>query len=146
MSDFQSQFAPEIPVEDFPDNPSDYRMDSNEAAILVRYRGRKANQDQTMGLQTQMVKRVFEITIMTRDLNGPLGAYLLLEGAHDALYGKQYAHSTKAREVSSGFVSRSGSLWRHEIILELDGFIVAAPITQTFTPLKTTQITGATCD
>jgi len=99
---------PDIKVEEFPDDPKNYRLTHPHGAVLVAYGGgRRKNPDVLAG--TSQERRIeYQLTIKTRSLRSHTGAYAILEGIETALSGEPiegarfYCILDRFEDVSSG--------------------------------------------
>ena len=65
---------PDLLVEPFPDNPSAYRLLHPKGAVLVRYRGGRYTNPETLGVIVQDRTIEFDLVIVTRNLRNHAGA------------------------------------------------------------------------
>lgn len=105
----------QLAVEDFPDRPEDYDLMHPIGAVLVRYRGSKYGSPMDVGITIQERSPVIELTLITRDLNGPDGATAYIEQLLALIQGWKPTAFDKCRIVRDEFQDEQAGLWRHVI-------------------------------
>lgn len=110
-----SDKIPELHVEGFPDQPSEFRLTHPKGAILVHYLGANYSQSNSLGCIVQDKTLEFSITIITRDLRSGYGAYEYLDSIRNLLTGYKPEDCSKMQPVKEHFISENNGIWQYEI-------------------------------
>jgi len=113
-------------VDDFPSNPSEYRMMDKRGAALVRFQGSQYERP-TANLSGQIVqirRMEWAVTLVMSNLYDNDGLYAKLETVRDGITGWTPPTSsdlTVCYPVREAFVSETAGQWMYEIIFEVSG-------------------------
>lgn len=106
---------PEVLVQGFPDKPSEFNFLHPIGAILVHYQGSNYTMTEALGFVTQINKKEFAITIITRDLRSYNGAYEYIDKVKSALSGFQIDECTSLIPTKDYFISENKGIWQYGI-------------------------------
>ena len=106
---------PELHVEGFPDQPSEFRLTHPKGAILVYYLGANYSQSKNLGYIVQDKTLEFSITIITRDLRSCWGVYHYIDFIRNLLTGYKPENCSKMQPVKEHFISENTGIWQYEI-------------------------------
>ena len=106
---------PEILVDGFPDKPSEFILLHPVGALLVHYQGSNYTTTQALGFVTQVKKKEFSITIVTRNLRNNNGAYEYLDKVKAELSGFQINECTSLIPTKDFFISENKGIWQYGI-------------------------------
>lgn len=115
--------APQVVVEHWPDNPNWGRL-AGKAAVWVGYMGaRSGRPEDQAGTQTQTIR--FDLAVLTRSLQGPMGAVNLLTAIEEAAVGKRIDHGGRIWWESDQFGGHRPGVWRYDVVLAVNVVRVA---------------------
>lgn len=102
---------------EFPDQPEPKQFTHGKAAVWVGYSGSVYDPPESIGVPVQRREMRFEITLLTRKLNGPQGVTALLESVRELLHGHRLSVGSPLSLLRDGFVRYADGVWRHSIML-----------------------------
>jgi len=105
-----------IPIESFPNNPTEYRLLHPSAAVLVRYAGSNFTPSLSPNIIIQDRTIDFDITIIARSLTDNRGVYELIESIRVALTGFIPDGCTKMYPKKDEFVNENEGIWQYSMI------------------------------
>lgn len=110
---------PELSVQGFPDKPEEFILLHPTGAILVHYQGSNYTNTEALGFISQVNKKEFGITIVTRDLRSNNGAYEYIDKIKSALSGFKIDECTQLFPVKDYFISENKGIWQYGINFSL---------------------------
>jgi len=103
-------------VERMPDKPSYELFKHPAAAVWVGYHGiPKASQPNPGGVQDGVAH--FDLTLLTRKLNGPKGSLELVDMIEQCVLAKRLDRGSPIFWVSDGFGGTENGIWRYDVVL-----------------------------
>jgi len=106
----------ELAVEEFPDNPRDYKLLHSLGAILVSYN--RSNFEEPDGYQYVQQKELmsFQTTLIIRGLHTSSGAYDIIDRIKTALTGFEPTDCTPMYPTNISFIVENAGIWQFAII------------------------------
>lgn len=102
----------EVEIISFPDNPAEYKLLHPKGALLVRFAGSDYEESEAEVLIRQVVKLLWDVVIVSRNLRNHYGAYDLLDKVRAALTGFEIAE-TRMFPVREDFLMEESGLWQY---------------------------------
>ncbi len=116
----------DIPVEAFPERPSEYRLRHASGVLLVVYRGSKYSESQSAGLAVQARTQEWDIVIISRNLRSHSSAYDLLDQVRAALSGFRPVSTAEVMvPVREAFINEVNGIWQYGITFTFSETYVA---------------------
>lgn len=104
-----------IPVEPYPDKPSEYRLLHARGALLVRYVGSDFSPPLPTDIVVQDRDVDFDVVVVMRHLTGHDGIYEMLDSVRMALTGFKPLGCSQMYPTSEKFVSEENGIWQYAV-------------------------------
>jgi hypothetical protein len=117
---FKHAFGHQAECAEFPDKPAAAKKGfvHPKAAIWVGYAGSGWMQPESLGVPVQMREMRFDVTVLTRDLNGGTGSSAYLESVISLAHGlKLQRGGTPLFILRDGFDAYGDGVWRYSVTL-----------------------------
>ena len=116
----------DVPVEAFPERPSEYRLRHASGVLLVVYRGSKYTESQSAGVAVQARKQEWDVIIVSRNLRSHQNAYDLLDKVRAALSGYQVVPTAEIMApIREQFINESNGIWQYGITFTFSETFIA---------------------
>jgi hypothetical protein len=118
---------PKLAVENFPDKPSEYRLNHPKGALLVSYAGSRFGETEDVGMVVQRQIITLSITVVMRLLNGSEGAIEVLDKVRAVLIGfKPPGCRRKIWAVNEKFLGESAGIWQYALDVNTESILIEA--------------------
>ncbi len=114
-----------IPVEAFPEKPSEYRLRHANGVLLVVYRGSKYSDSQGAGVTVQARQQEWDVVIVSRNLRSHTSAYDLLDQVRAALSGYRPVTAEVMVPVREAFINEVNGIWQYGITFAFSETFIA---------------------
>jgi len=112
----KEQFAQELMIELFPENPAQYRLNHPRGAVLVAFGKSTFDESESTDAMFQTRKIVLRLTFVFRQLNGKDGVISYLDRARGALAGWKAPHCDVAcRPLTEAFIGQVQGIWQYSL-------------------------------
>lgn len=112
----KADFARELAIELFPENPVQYRLNHTIGAILVAYGKSTFGASEATDAVFQARNMSFQLTLVFRQLHGTSGAISYLDRIRECLTGWKPPHCDMAcRPSAEHFIGQVQGLWQYSL-------------------------------
>ncbi len=117
----------DVPVEAFPEQPSEYRLRHASGVLLVVYRGAKYAESQSASLAVQARQQEWDVIVVSRNLRTHTSAYDLLDQVRTALSGYRVVPTAEVMvPVREAFINEVNGIWQYGITFAFSETFIAA--------------------
>ncbi|MBK1890723.1 Gp37 family protein [Undibacterium sp. 14-3-2] len=114
-----------LAVENFPDKPSEYRLNHPNGALLVSYAGSHFGEIEGVGTVVQRQTITLSITVVMRLPNGSEGAVDVLDKVRAALIGfKPPDCHRKMWALNERFLDESAGIWQYALDMNTESILI----------------------
>lgn len=103
--------CPDLEVQPFPDNPTEYEFIHPVGALLVRYDGGSISGSVAVDMTAQPRDLQFSVVSLTRNLRDHGGCYETLKRVRDCLLGLKLPGAAQIYALSEDFVQEEDGIW-----------------------------------
>ena len=110
---------PEIRVESFPDNVSNFTLLNAKGAVLVHFQGFAGTPLSFANFEDTKIKYEFGLTIILRNLKSPKGIYQVIKNIYDST-NLVSIDNMFLRCQTGEFISKENDLWIYGVSIFLE--------------------------
>lgn len=118
---------PELAVEAFPDNPSEYEFIHPLGAVLVQYESTQFEGDYALAFTAQPATITFAVVSLTRNLRSHSGCYDVLERIRNAILGLKIPGLEQVKQTDERFSAEEDGVWTYLQTFALKALILQQP-------------------
>lgn len=104
---------PELVVEAFPDNPSEYEFIHPVGAVLVQYDSSNFGEDYCLAFTAQKRTMKFNVVSLTRSLRDHNGCYDVLERISQTILGLKLNGFEQFKQETDSFSDETDGVWTY---------------------------------
>lgn len=115
-------------VDEFPDQPDQYRLTHTNGAILIQYGHSTYGQSETMDVCVQERTMFFMLTLVGKQQHGEVrGVVDMVQRLLRALPGRRCGDAQPIVLRKDYFISENAGVWQHGIDLSMKTMLLGAP-------------------